>query len=320
MSRHRRPLLRRVSDGHGPVSDRDAPANGRPIKELARAHDVNPSWLFKLLRRYRLEGPAGLEPRSRRPKSSPSRIADLYEDEIVVLRKELADAGFDAGAATIHFHLASAPWPGAVGAHHLAGAPGPGLCHPPAAEAAQELLHPFRGRSAQRVLAGRHDPCAARQRRGLRGPQHHRRPLQAVRGLPGHGRGQSPRRRPGPAQIGRDLGLSGLVPHRQRAHLHARTRFGVEGVVEQELFALGIDGQALTSLPSPDLRQGRALPPDAQEVPGRPGGHRDQEATPARHRPLRRLLQRRPSPSGHRASDPALGLRGPGEGRADRAR
>ncbi len=78
---------------------------GKPIKELARTHDVNPSWLFKLLRRYRLEGPAGLEPRSRRPKSSPSRIADLYEDEIVVLRKELTDAGFDAGAATIHFHL-----------------------------------------------------------------------------------------------------------------------------------------------------------------------------------------------------------------------
>jgi transposase InsO family protein len=78
---------------------------GRPIKELARAHDVSPSWLFKLLRRYRLEGPAGLEPRSRRPKSSPSRIADLYEEEIVALRKELNDAGFDAGAATIHFHL-----------------------------------------------------------------------------------------------------------------------------------------------------------------------------------------------------------------------
>jgi transposase InsO family protein len=78
---------------------------GKPIKELARTHEVSPSWLFKLLRRYRLEGPAGLEPRSRRPKSSPARIADLYEDEIVTMRKELADAGFDAGAATIHFHL-----------------------------------------------------------------------------------------------------------------------------------------------------------------------------------------------------------------------
>jgi transposase InsO family protein len=80
---------------------------GRSIKELAAAHAVSESWLFKLLRRYRLEGPAGLEPRSRRPKTSPTRIADLYEDEIVRVRKELADGGFDAGAETIHFHMAT---------------------------------------------------------------------------------------------------------------------------------------------------------------------------------------------------------------------
>ena len=80
---------------------------GRSIKELAAAHGVSESWLFKLLRRYRLEGPAGLEPRSRRPKTSPTRIADLYEDEIVRVRKELADGGFDAGAETIHFHMAT---------------------------------------------------------------------------------------------------------------------------------------------------------------------------------------------------------------------
>jgi transposase InsO family protein len=79
---------------------------GKPIKQLARTHGVSASWLFKLLARYRREGPQGLEPRSRRPGSSPSRIADLYEDEIVALRKELTDAGLDAGAATIQFHLA----------------------------------------------------------------------------------------------------------------------------------------------------------------------------------------------------------------------
>src|ERR1700744_1891787 len=72
---------------------------GRSIKELAAAQGVSETWPLKLLRRYRLEGPAGLEPRSRRPKSSPTRIADLYEDEIVALH------GLDAGAATIHFHL-----------------------------------------------------------------------------------------------------------------------------------------------------------------------------------------------------------------------
>ncbi len=78
----------------------------RPIKKLAAAHEVNARWLFKLLRRYRLEGPAGLEPRSRRPHRSPTRIADVYENEIVALHKQLADDELDAGAATIHFHLA----------------------------------------------------------------------------------------------------------------------------------------------------------------------------------------------------------------------
>jgi transposase InsO family protein len=80
---------------------------GRPIKELARSHDVSASWLFKLLRRYRLEGPEGLAPRSRRPKRSPSRIADLFEDEIVELHKELVGRGLDGGAATVQFHLSS---------------------------------------------------------------------------------------------------------------------------------------------------------------------------------------------------------------------
>ena len=80
---------------------------GRSVKELAAAHGVSESWLFKLLRRCHLEGPEGLEPRSRRPKTSPTRIADLYEDEIVRWHKELKDLGVDAGAETIHFHMST---------------------------------------------------------------------------------------------------------------------------------------------------------------------------------------------------------------------
>jgi len=99
--------LEGVSYGQGPIPDRDNLRTGRSIKELAEAHDVSESWLFKLLRRYRLEGPSGLELRSRRPRTSPTRIADLYEDEIVRTRKELAETGFDAGADTIHFHMAT---------------------------------------------------------------------------------------------------------------------------------------------------------------------------------------------------------------------
>ena len=79
---------------------------GQSIGELAKAHGVHRSWLYKRLARYRREGEAGLELRSTRPKTSPTRIADLWEEEIVRLRKELTELGVDAGAATIQTHLA----------------------------------------------------------------------------------------------------------------------------------------------------------------------------------------------------------------------
>jgi transposase InsO family protein len=79
---------------------------GRPIGELARAYGMDRSWLYRRLARYRREGPAGLELRSRRPKTSPTALAERWEDEIVALRKELTDGGFDAGAETIRVHLA----------------------------------------------------------------------------------------------------------------------------------------------------------------------------------------------------------------------
>jgi transposase InsO family protein len=81
---------------------------GTPIGELAATHGVHRSWLYKLLARYRAEGDAGLVARSRRPHTSPTRIADLFEDEIVKLRKQLSEQGFDGGAETIHTHLARA--------------------------------------------------------------------------------------------------------------------------------------------------------------------------------------------------------------------
>ncbi len=78
---------------------------GRPIGELARVYGVDRSWIYRRLARYRRQGEAGLEPRSRRPHRSPKRIADLYEDQIVALRKELLDLGMDAGAESIYYHL-----------------------------------------------------------------------------------------------------------------------------------------------------------------------------------------------------------------------
>ncbi len=79
---------------------------GTPVAELAASHGVHRSWLYKLLARYRADGDAGLEARSRRPHRSPTRISRQFENEIVALRKRLDTAGFDAGAQTIHTHLA----------------------------------------------------------------------------------------------------------------------------------------------------------------------------------------------------------------------
>jgi transposase len=56
---------------------------GCRVDELAAEHCVHRSWLYKLIARYRAQREAGLEPRSKRPKRSPTRISDLFEDEIV---------------------------------------------------------------------------------------------------------------------------------------------------------------------------------------------------------------------------------------------
>lgn len=80
---------------------------GRSKAEVARTYGVSRPWVHELVRRYLAEGDAGLEPRSRRPHTSPTRVTEALEDEIVALRKELLDQGLDAGAHTIAFHIAA---------------------------------------------------------------------------------------------------------------------------------------------------------------------------------------------------------------------
>jgi transposase InsO family protein len=78
---------------------------GRTVKEVCESHEISRRWLYELIARYRERGDSGLEPRSKRPRSSPTRIASALDDEIVALRKELIEFGVDAGAHTIHYHL-----------------------------------------------------------------------------------------------------------------------------------------------------------------------------------------------------------------------
>jgi transposase len=64
---------------------------GRTKAEVSRDYGVSPRWVYEICRRFDAEGEAGLEPRSRRPKTVPNRTPEALEDEIVALRKELAD-------------------------------------------------------------------------------------------------------------------------------------------------------------------------------------------------------------------------------------
>lgn len=76
------------------------------VTRLCRDAGVSSKTFYKWAARYRAEGLVGLGERSRRPLSSPSRTPQAVVDAVVALRGELATAGLDHGAATVHWHLA----------------------------------------------------------------------------------------------------------------------------------------------------------------------------------------------------------------------
>lgn len=87
-------------------------SGGVPVSELAAAHGVHRSWIYKLLARYREGGYEALEPRSRRPKSCKHATSEDLVREILALRERLGREGHDAGAHTIAYHLAQETGPG----------------------------------------------------------------------------------------------------------------------------------------------------------------------------------------------------------------
>jgi transposase InsO family protein len=78
---------------------------GRTVAEVVAAYDVSRSWVYELLARYRTEGDTALDPRSRRPKTSPTATSDTTVQLIIKLRKQLTETGLDAGPDTIAWHL-----------------------------------------------------------------------------------------------------------------------------------------------------------------------------------------------------------------------
>ncbi|HAM45285.1 MAG TPA: hypothetical protein DCM67_09750 [Propionibacteriaceae bacterium] len=75
------------------------------VSEAAAAYGVSRRHVHRLLARYRAEGLAGLEPRSRRPRSNPATTSEEVRARIVELRLALTASGLDAGPAKIGWHL-----------------------------------------------------------------------------------------------------------------------------------------------------------------------------------------------------------------------
>ena len=78
---------------------------GRAQSEVAAAYGVSKGWVSKLIARYRAEGETAFQRRSRAPRTSPSATPGETVRLVLELRKTLAEAGLDAGADTIGWHL-----------------------------------------------------------------------------------------------------------------------------------------------------------------------------------------------------------------------
>ena len=74
---------------------------GLTVADAAVRFGVSKRWLRVLLARYRQDGIEAVAPRSRAPKTSPTRVDDTTRATILAWRDELIGAGLDAGAESI---------------------------------------------------------------------------------------------------------------------------------------------------------------------------------------------------------------------------
>src|SRR5215216_5264151 len=75
------------------------------VTAAAAEHGISRRHLQRLLARYREGGLDALEPRSRRPKTTPMATSAEVRARVVALRVHLIADGLDAGPVTIAWHL-----------------------------------------------------------------------------------------------------------------------------------------------------------------------------------------------------------------------
>ncbi len=79
---------------------------GRSLRAVAGSLDMSKSWVAKQVSLFRAGGYDALAPKSKAPHRRPTQLDPAIENEIVLIRKQLSEDGFDAGPLTIQYHLA----------------------------------------------------------------------------------------------------------------------------------------------------------------------------------------------------------------------
>ena len=79
----------------------DAPRGA--VSTFCAEHGISRKSFYELRKRAKTDGPAAvLEPRTRRPRSSPSKLTDEVKDQAVAVRAALEASGLDHGPISVH--------------------------------------------------------------------------------------------------------------------------------------------------------------------------------------------------------------------------
>lgn len=79
----------------------DAPRGA--VSTFCAKHGIPRKSFYELRKRAKTDGPAAvLEPRTRRPKSSPSKLSDGVKEQAVAVRAALEASGLDHGPLSVH--------------------------------------------------------------------------------------------------------------------------------------------------------------------------------------------------------------------------
>lgn len=79
----------------------DAPRGA--VSTFCAEHGITRKWFYELRKRVKTDGPAAvLEPRTRRPRTSPSKLTEEVKEQAVAVRAALEASGLDHGPISVH--------------------------------------------------------------------------------------------------------------------------------------------------------------------------------------------------------------------------